>query len=234
MSIKEYKLGEICNYISGKSLSNKINKDEKLENWISKITTNHRLIKTSNIKNGTLIKDFFYIKNSKINDLTYIESNIDDLLLVLDADVGSCCINNFGKLILTAGIIILYPNENIVLKKYMKFYFEKSKKELLGKSNGTTIKHLSKHNLLKYTLKLPDIEIQQQIIDIIEPFEKMLNKEKIYIDILNNCLIFISNYISTEDKIHFLSIVNFCGTKYRNQKKYIDTSNISKSIIKGY
>ena len=59
----------------------------------------------------------------------------------------------------------------------------------------------------------------------------MLNKEKIYIDILNNCLIFISNYISTEDKIHFLSIVNFCGTKYRNQKKYIEAVFANDLVI---
>ena len=218
MSIKEYKLKQILIFETG----------------IDPLPT-EKNGKTPWIKLGNTT-DFSINFNSaeKIDSKRKKTLKPGDLLLCWSCSAGKSWIINEECYFSTAFYKCNIVKNDITFNKYLHFAFIKNEKKINNLAVGSVLKKANMNILYEFKIKLPDIKTQQQIIDIIEPFEKMLNKEKIYIDILNNCLIFISNYISTEDKIHFLSIVNFCGTKYRNQKKYIDTSNISKSIIKGY
>ena len=208
MSIKEYKLRDIC----------------ETSNPKAKLTFKSNGIPVLNISNFLGDNKFKFMSIDEYQNLkTY--PRFGDIFVSRVGTIGEVFIkeNNDNFYLSDNFIWITNIKNKIVLNKYLYYKLISINNVLKSMNSGSTQPLLVKSRVLNINICIPNIETQQQIIDIIEPFEKMLNKEKIYIDILNNCLIFISNYISTEDKIHFLSIVNFCGTKYRNQKKYIDT-----------
>ncbi len=97
-------------------------------------------------------------------------------------------------------------------------------------SKGTTMPVGDKNALLNYKFKLPDLDEQQQIINIIEPFEKLklhlLKRKTLLIKLLDD--LYLLNFSKNEKDI--LSFANLYNAKYKNQSLYIETSNIDENF----
>ena len=152
MSIKEYKLGDICNVKTGNM--NKI--DAKEDGKYNFFTRSVNILKSDRY---TADGNFTIIPGEGVFMPLYAE----------------------GKIAVHQRVYYIEANKNFSRDKYLYYWWTKNAFLLNLSAVGTTVKSLRLNNLIKPIIKLPDIETQQQIIDIIEPFEKMLNKEKIYI-----------------------------------------------------
>lgn len=144
--------------------------------------------------------------------------------------------------------IIKSKNTNLLKNKYLYYWWLKNSNILYKNACGSTVKSLRKNNFLSPSIFLPAIYIQQQIINIIEPFEKIkkniLSKleqlKNLYSKIVNNKFnyeLMINNEIKFEKGVNFKKIkfssngITFINVSAINNKpnKYVDL--ISKNLI---
>lgn len=122
--------------------------------------------------------------------------------------------------------IIKSKNTNLLKNKYLYYWWLKNSNILYKNACGSTVKSLRKNNFLSPSIFLPAIYIQQQIINIIEPFEKKLNNLIKRRDNIKKLLVNLYYEFSSNKKILFKNLIEFNITKYKNQRNYVDTSNI--------
>lgn len=130
-----------------------------------------------------------YKKMFKINLGFKFEPAIKgDLLLSSSCDIGNAVILDLEKAFIDDKFFNIKTSPNLS-KKYLQYWLLKNKKEISELGYGTTFKVLYLEPFKKYIDKIffPHLDEQQEIINIIEPFERL----KIYI----------SNFI---DKIEIL------------------------------
>ncbi len=96
------------------------------------------------------------------------------------------------------------------------------------------MKIISSEVINNFFIKVPNLGIQQSIIDIIEPFENLLNLFNKELELYNNFLMLLFYKMKTNNFATFFKFCTLKNCKYNNQTKYVDTSNISKSIFKGF
>ena len=175
MDIKEYKMCDIISFKTGidKNNINSFNSINSLP-WI----------KLGNINEHNVNYDSCeYLSDTK---------NIvikGDILLVWSCDIGKSIIINDKSLFSTAFYKLVPKKDNIYLNKYIHYFFIKNKKEIGSLGNGSVLKKANMKILGNFILKLPNISVQQSIIDIIEPKEKLFLKFKnlVRIDNIENC-----------------------------------------------
>ena len=99
---------------------------------------------------------------------------------------------NDGKAGVHQRVYYIEAKKDYILDKYLFYWWCKNKNILYNLAVGTTVKSLRASNFQSPIIKLPNLNTQQQIIDIIEPFESMklnlkssLNKINLFIDKIN-------------------------------------------------
>ena len=146
---------------------------------------------------------------------------------------------------------ILIPNEKIINKKYLCYLLSKRKNILMNNLSFTTQPNITQNHLENFFINLIDIKEQQKIIDIIEPFEKKINKLINKLNIIENIedrLLKYSNSIgymidndiniekgkNIESNILTNNITNlpFVNISHINNKinKYITSNSISANV----
>ena len=201
MDIKEYKMCDIISFKTGidKNNINSFNSINSLP-WI----------KLGNINEHNVNYDSCeYLSDTK---------NIvikGDILLVWSCDIGKSIIINDKSLFSTAFYKLVPKKDNIYLNKYIHYFFIKNKKEIGSLGNGSVLKKANMKILGNFILKLPNISVQQSIIDIIEPFEILVESvlKKIRINlkitelIINN--FYSKNGLFKENETEFFKGINF-------------------------
>ncbi|MGL4616643.1 MAG: restriction endonuclease subunit S, partial [Mycoplasmoidaceae bacterium] len=107
----------------------------------------------------------------------------------------------------------------------------KNKNNFIYLSNGTTILHLSRKIFEEIIIYIPDINQQQKIIDIIEPFEIQKNNLNKKLEKIISILKKIYLYTSNSNYVDIAKFINLFTKKYSGQNRYIETSMISKCKI---
>lgn len=126
-----------------------------------------------------------YKKMFKINLGFKFEPAIKgDLLLSSSCDIGNVVILDLEKAFIDDKFFNIKTSPNLS-KKYLQYWLLKNKKEISELGYGTTFKVLYLEPFKKYIDKifLPDLEEQQQIINIIEPKEDLFLKYHKVVDI---------------------------------------------------
>ncbi len=180
-----------------------------------------------------------------------------DLLIYGSCDIGEVVELNIFEAFIDDKFIKIVPNNNIN-KKYLKYWLTKNKHEISKEGYGTTFKVLYLEPL-KHFLRnkyIPIISAQEQIIDIIEPFENikinLINKLKILNNIsnilinkynkkelmINNCCFIkgktpISTDFVNYSKIPFINVsaINNNINKYLDENKYSSNVNYGDVIL---
>ncbi len=154
MAIKEYKLGDISFIKNGTK-----NKEEQIING----------------------KYNFYVRSKKIlktNDWT-----IDGNYTIIPGEGIFYPLYNQGKASVHQRVYYIKANNFFIKDKYLYYWWLRNNDILYKNSVGTTVKSLRLNNFLSPMIKLPDLNIQQEIINIIEPKEELFFKYHKIIDI---------------------------------------------------
>ena len=207
------KLSEICEIINGKDLHANI----PLGKIISAERTKMPYVKTSCFSNGFQSEPTYYVKNEYIDDINVpkLIVNKDDLVISKACSVGEPNFIVLNNTSITRALTQLKPNEKFILKKYLYYYLIKNNNYFKSHSSGTTIKHFSLKILNDFPISLINLKSQQSIIDIIEPFEILVESvlKKIRINlkitelIINN--FYSKNGLFKENEIEFFKGINF-------------------------
>ena len=217
MDIKEYKMCDIISFKTGidKNNINSFNSINSLP-WI----------KLGNINEHNVNYDSCeYLSDTK---------NIvikGDILLVWSCDIGKSIIINDKSLFSTAFYKLVPKKDNIYLNKYIHYFFIKNKKEIGSLGNGSVLKKANMKILGNFILKLPNISVQQSIIDIIEPFDLEMSirikKNNLYLKFIKN------SFFTNENEKLFLSniIIPTKDAKIENCNEVIDLSSINSDSV---
>ena len=203
MEIKEYKLGDISFVKNG----TKNKKDHSLDG-----------------------KYNFYVRSKNIlksNDWT-----IDGKYTIIPGEGIFHPIWNEGKAAVHQRVYYIKANEKFIMDKYLYYWWIKNNDILYKNSVGTTVKSLRLNNFKKPNIKLPSINTQQKIINIIEPFEKLQNSLKRKINTLEIMMLKIANqsYVLGKMKnfdIDFEKGINIKSIYLTNQKTDKTFINVS-------
>ena len=149
----------------------------------------YKLEDISFVKNGTKNKKDhsldgkynFYVRSKNIlksNDWT-----IDGKYTIIPGEGIFHPIWNEGKAAVHQRVYYIKANEKFIMDKYLYYWWIKNNDILYKNSVGTTVKSLRLNNFKKPNIKLPSINTQQKIINIIEPKEELFLKFNNIIDI---------------------------------------------------
>ncbi|WP_406602376.1 restriction endonuclease subunit S [Metamycoplasma sualvi] len=230
MAIKEYILEDIfsskpeygCNLPSRDKGDIKYLTQSELDCDYKKI--NRWLIMSSSIKKFALKKGDFLM--SRAGTIKSYYHSIDEPLIF-------------------AGYLVRYNfNKSILLHKYL-YYWTKSTIGLKTIDNlsktGTTMPKLNPPIFKKIKIKLPNIKIQQQIINIIEPFERLKNKINNIMEYLKMItLIQINNFnLPTDTSLKIFNNIqgySFKSSDFKNKGQYkiFKISNILNNNEKNF
>ena len=198
----------------------------------------YKLEDISFVKNGTKNKKDhsldgkynFYVRSKNIlksNDWT-----IDGKYTIIPGEGIFHPIWNEGKAAVHQRVYYIKANEKFIMDKYLYYWWIKNNDILYKNSVGTTVKSLRLNNFKKPNIKLPSINTQQKIINIIEPFEKLQNSLKKKINTLEIMMLKIANqsYVLGKMKnfdIDFEKGINIKSIYLTNQKTDKTFINVS-------
>ena len=130
---------------------------------------------------------------------------------------------------------------NVFLNKYLHYYFIKNKKYIYSLGVGSVLKKANMKILGNYSIKLPDLDEQQEIINIIEPFERLKNKINNIMEYLKMItLIQINNFnLPTDTSLKIFNNIqgySFKSSDFKNKGQYkiFKISNILNNNEKNF
>ncbi len=150
------------------------------------------------------------------------------------ANSGVSYIHDAGDGHVFAGFLVRYNfNNSKILNKYF-YYWTKSMyyiNQIAGVSkSGSTMPKLNPPVVGSLTIKLPTIEVQQEIIDIIKPIEDSITNIQRQIEVIKQLLVNMYNTCDTEP-IQFVNIIKNENRKYNGQTKYLATNAVGECSI---
>ena len=151
------RLGDVANFQNGYAF--------KPSDWSE---TGKPIIRIQN-----LTKSSKEINKTSLNvDFKYHVEN-GDLLISWSATIG-VFIWEGGHAILNQHIFLVKPSDKI-LKKYLYFLGLKIEENIKRLVHGNTMTHITKGKFLNIKIPLPPIEIQQQIVDELDGYQKVID-----------------------------------------------------------
>ncbi len=193
MAIKEYKLGDISFVKNGTK-----NKEDQSING----------------------KYNFYVRSKNIlksNDWT-----INGNYTIIPGEGIFYPLYNEGKASVHQRVYYIKANNYFIKDKYLYYWWLKNNSILYKNSVGTTVKSLRINNFTSPIIRLPNLEDQQQIINIIEPFERLKEKFNIKIKYLKDIL---HNHDKKSKEIDILNNWAKITTGKRNANYAIQNGN---------
>ena len=165
---KEYKLGEFCTKI-GSGATPKGGKESYLGGNIS-------LIRSQNVLDFTFSNDgLAYISDEQATKLKNVEVKENDVLLNITGDsVARACIvpNAILPARVNQHVAIIRGNESLILNKFILYALQYKKQYLLSISQGGGTRNaLTKKMIEDFVIKLPHIETQQKIANILSSLD---------------------------------------------------------------
>ena len=245
-----YKLGDLV-------------KPQSLKRIYQKDWTNHG-IPFLKVEDISKINDYSYKPKTYISKKLFLElkskykfPKIGSVLLTTGGSLGKVWVYDGRDCWFKDSAIRFFESdETKLLNKYLYFWFIKNN-DIIGKTNnGSVMKIITSQIINSWLINLPSIKVQQQIIDIIEPFEnikinlinkleKLNNISNILINkynkkelMINNCSFIKGKTPATIDFVNYseipfinVSAINNNINKYLDQKKYSSNVNYGDVIL---
>lgn len=136
-------------------------------------------LSAKNIKQGLLVQK----ESINFGDVDLYRKWMDtdikdgDILLTSEAPLGEAFYFDLPyKIILSQRLYALRPNRNIVYPKYLYAQIRSNtfQKKLVQKQSGTTVFGIRRPQLERVLIKLPDLNVQKDIGDLIYNVEKKI------------------------------------------------------------
>ena len=191
----------------------------------------------------TFVPDF-YISENKYSEIAQkfpVPQNSDILIAAIGANMGTVYFVNLNyKFYFKDGNVIwLREFENTVNPKYLYYWLttQKGYKELCNTAIGSAQRALTIDKIGNIKFKVPNINVQQHIVDIIGSLDKKIENNN---KLLEKCYIFLNlnmkklmigkdkKIISSFDDIE---IISSGIDKFNSGKIYLDTSCVSDNSI---
>ena len=211
-----YKLEEICDIKRGSS-------PRPIKKWLTN-SSGLMWAKISDINDNKIMNTKEWVDLSWKNNA--LLGSYKDLFITNSATPGVAFIQkNKNFIAYHDGFLKIVPNEKFILKKYLLYKLINDRYKLIKMGNGAIFINLSSKILKNWQIKLISLKTQKQIIDIIEPFEKLKNKYKLIKKKIKNLLI--NEYNKKENKYINLSEIIIKKTQKRSkQNLYFQTNGI--------
>ena len=119
-------------------------------------------------------------------------------------------------------------NQNILNNRFIFYLLLGNKEKIKELSHGTTIKHISLKDFKKFKFFIPELDVQNTIINIIEPFEKKLNNRIDFLDLVTK---FFKTISFNETNINFSDFFNLVKEKGDLFEEVIDLSSMKSDSI---
>ncbi|MCG5254044.1 restriction endonuclease subunit S [Brevibacillus agri] len=167
--MKEYKLGEICTFIGGGTPSKSID-----YYWNGDIPwASVKDLKEKYISETELSISFDGVKNSSTNI-----ANKDDLILCTRISPGKCAIT-LKETAINQDLKIVRPIiQNLYINEYLYYQFILLENEIISLSSGSTVKGITLEKIKELQVKLPTIDEQKRIVNILDIAQALIDKRK--------------------------------------------------------
>ncbi|KMZ96203.1 hypothetical protein PVNG_02341 [Plasmodium vivax North Korean] len=133
------------------------------------------VLKVSNIQDGKIIIDKTELCNFE-NFSIENTLNPGEVIFTLSGSLGKVGINlTSQKFLFTTDLIAFDFNKLLSITLYMYYYLLNYSKEIIHKlKKGGIIPHIYKSDLKKFKIKLPSLEIQEEIVEMLDKFSSKL------------------------------------------------------------
>jgi restriction endonuclease S subunit len=215
-----YKLNDIVNINRGSS-------PRPINNWLCNGDNLNELpwAKISDIDNHCIETTKQFVKKEWLSKGMIGQYN--DLFLTNSATPGIPFFQKYnGSVGYHDGFLKITPDENIVYKKYLFYKLIIDRPKLLKMGNGSIFINLSVDILKNWKMSIPNLDEQQDIIDIIEQNKELFLKfhEIIRIDSKSNCMSDFKNLIDIIEPIETFAelvkkIINKMDSLFRSYSK---------------
>ena len=167
---KEYKLGDILadkGYIRG-PFGSALKRGDMKSEGIPVYEQQHAIYQ---------MRDFrFFIDDKKFQEMKRFQVNENDLVISCSGTVGKVTIisKDDPKGIISQALLILRVNPNIILPKYLQYFFISSKgyNSIISRSSGSVQVNIAKRDVIEsIPLSLPPLPTQQKIAAILSSLD---------------------------------------------------------------
>lgn len=151
------------------------------------------VIQPKNIANKVLKEEPVYVDEEQITSLDrHLLQSGDILLSNKGLKFASILYEGMpGLAIASSSFFVLSPNKNMILPEYLLWYLNQKSTldNLLKLVSGSTIPSLSKTAFERFTLPLPELEVQKRIVEMVQAvkaerieLENLIEKRQEYQD----------------------------------------------------
>lgn len=167
--VKRVRLGEVCDIINGFAFQSK-----------KYVQEGCRIIRISDVQSGFISdKDKVFYPENLIEEFKRRELFVGDLVMSLTGNPGRVALitNNNLPCALNQRVACLRCKNKCITTKYLFYTFNSPKFEEIAmtNSNGGGQKNLSTTWLGNYSLPLPPLAIQQEIVSVLDKFTDLIS-----------------------------------------------------------
>ena len=138
-----------------------------------------------NVKKGKLnLNEVKYIDESDLTKLTRSKLYIDDMLFTYVGTIGEVAlIDKNDKYYLAPNVALIRFNKELIVSSFMKYYFQSNiffNTQINKLLQSSSMKNIPMEKIRKFSVPLPPIEIQKEIVHILDTFteyQDCLNEE---------------------------------------------------------
>ena len=147
------------------------------------------LIRTPNIGKGRLLYEGVHRVSKTVYDARNFRAvpQDDDLIFAREAPAGNIAIIKNGKKVcLGQRTVLLRPNKKVVNPDFLVYYLLAPAQQygLIGTANGATVAHVNIPTIRNLKIKLPPMEIQKKIADILSAYDDLIENNQKQIKLL--------------------------------------------------
>ncbi|MCH5150326.1 MAG: restriction endonuclease subunit S [Spirochaetales bacterium] len=161
----------------------------------------------------------FYIDDSKYEQMKRFTIETNDLLISCSGTVGKVTLiqETDPKGIISQALLILRANTNIILPKFLKYFFESKEgyNSIISRSSGSVQVNIAKRKVIEnIPINGPDIKTQQKIAKILSAIDDKIElNNKINANLEEQTQCYFSSTISESKNVQYVTIGNICDVK---------------------
>lgn len=178
MYFKEYKLSEIGEVVTGKT-PKKNNPEFYNSKDIMFIKPDDLSQDNINMINKT--KEYVSIKGAETVRILPINS----VLVTCIGIIGKVGVLSEDKAVFNQQINAIIPNENIIIPKYLAYCIWYNKYKLQAMANAPVVPIINKTKFSEFTIPVPNLKIQEKIVQVLDKAKILMEKRKSQIDTLD-------------------------------------------------
>ena len=136
-------------------------------------------------------EDMNYISKEKYDRLSSGKFEKGDILYCLRGSLGKkAIVNNEVKGAIASSLVIIRPNRKKISGDYLLFSLDSPaiKEQLVRANNGSSQPNLSAASVRNYRIELPELSVQEKIVEKLTRVQNLIEKRKKEIELLDDLI----------------------------------------------